>query len=73
MYNLDYLDENVAEECKRSFKRIYPEFRSSICGVSKDKSCVIMKCEFPDGTFYFRVTSDSVSASYNTLEDADRG
>lgn len=72
MYNLDCVDETIVEACKKSFARVYPEFRPIILGVSQDKTCLIVECEFPDGTFYFRVSENSVSSSYNTAEDADR-
>lgn len=72
MYDLDYVDETIIEECKKSFKRVYPEFRPYLLGASRDRTCIIVECEMPDGTFYFRVTENSVSSSYNTAEDADR-
>jgi len=72
MWDLDYMDEYVLEECKKSFKKIYPEFISRPLGVSQDKMSVIFECDFPDGTFYFRVTENSVSHSYRIKEDADR-
>ena len=72
MYDLDYVDETIIEACKKSFARVYPEFRPIMLGVSRDKTCLIAECEFPDGTFYFRVSQNSVSSSYNTKEDADR-
>lgn len=72
MYDLDYVDETIIEECKKSFKRVYPEFRPYLLGASRDRTCIIVECEMPDGTFYFRVTENFVSSSYNTAEDADR-
>ena len=73
MYNLDYVDESVVDNAKKQFSRIYPEFFSFPIGISQDKKAVIMECEFPDGVFYFRVEDSSVSSSYNSKEDADRG
>lgn len=73
MWSLEYIDEYVIEECKKQFKKVYPEFRPHILGVSQDKTSVIAEVEFPDGTFYFRLTEDSVSAAYRTKDDADRG
>lgn len=73
MYDLDYIDEYVMEECKKQFNRIYPEFRGHPIGASQDRTSVIFECEFPDGTFFFRVTEDSVSSAYKSAEDADRG
>ena len=58
------------EEAIRSFKRIYPEAEGvQIVKFELGKS--IIKAALPgDGTFYFIVTKDSVSASYDTLEQA---
>ena len=72
MYDLDYVDENTIESAKKSFLRIYPEFRPIPMGVSQDRTMIIFRCDFPDGTFYFRVDDRTVSQSYNSLEDADR-
>ena len=72
MYDLDYLDEEYLAQCKKTFSRRYPEFKSTALGVSQDKTSVIMSCDFPDGTFYFRVDLSSISSAYNTKEDADR-
>lgn len=72
MYDLDYVDETIIEECKKSFKSVYPEFIPYVLGASRDRTCIIVECEMLDGTFYFRVTENSVSSSYNTAEDADR-
>lgn len=72
MYDLDYVDETIIEECKKSFKRVYPEFRPYFLGVNKDKTCLIATVDFPDGTFFFRVSEKSVSAAYNSVEDADK-
>jgi hypothetical protein len=73
MWDLEqYVDESIIEACKKSFARVYPEFRPYLLGASQDRTCIIVECEMPDGTFYFRVTENSVSSSYNTAEDADR-
>ena len=72
MWSMDYIDESVEEACKKQFRSVYPEFRPYFLGVSQDKTSLITEVEFPDGTFYFRVTEDSVSYSYKTAEDADR-
>lgn len=72
MYDIDYLDNTVVESCKKNFSRIYPEFKPIVLGVCSDKTSIIIQCDFPDGTFYFRVTENMVSHSYNTREDADR-
>lgn len=72
MYSLDYVDEQLVEEAKKLFRRIYPELKPHVLGVSRDKTSIIIECEFPDGTFYFRVDDNSVSSSYNSMEDADR-
>lgn len=72
MYSLDYLDESVIDEAKKQFLRVYPEFRPIPIGASQDREAVIIQCHFPDGTFYFRVTYNSVSNSYDSKEAADR-
>ena len=72
MYDLSFIDEYVLEACKRTFSRIYPEFRYRVLGVTQDKQELIFECYFPDGTFYFRVNENSVSSSYNTRDEADR-
>lgn len=73
MYGLEFIDEIVIEQAKRQFLKVYPEYMPIVIGASQDKDHVIIKCHFPDGTFYFRVHYDSVSTAYRTLEDADRG
>ncbi len=72
MYGIEYLDESIVEECKKSFRHVYPEFTPIVLGASQDRCHVIIQCDFPDGTFYFRVTSNSVSHAYKSMEDADR-
>lgn len=72
MYKLDYADEYFIEACTKRIKSIYPEFRPYFLGVSKDKTCLITAVDFPDGTFFFRVSENSVSSAYNSVEDADR-
>ncbi len=73
MYGVEYLDESYIEQCEKMFRIIYREFKFRVIGASMDRMHVIIECEFPDGTFYFRVDENSVSQSYNTKEDADRG
>mgnify|MGYP000641551136 CR=1 FL=1 len=73
MWSLDYIDEDTIEECKKSFSKVYPEFKPLILGVTRDKQHVVVECEFPDGTFWFRVTENTVSNAYKSKEDADRG
>lgn len=68
----DYVDEYTIEECKKQFLRVYPEFKPHFLGASQDKKSLIAECEFPDGTFYFRVDEHSVSSAYKTMEEADR-
>lgn len=72
MYGIEYLDESVIDECKKSFRKIYPEFTPIVLGACQDRCNVLIQCDFPDGTFYFRVNESSVSAAYRSLEDADR-
>lgn len=72
MWSLDYIDETIVDACKKSFRKIYPEFMPIVLGASQDKTCLIIECDMPDGTFYFRVTENSVSAAYKSKEDADR-
>lgn len=72
MYSLDYVDESVIDACRKQFLRVYPEFRPHFLGACKNKQALIVECEFPDGTFYFTVTENSISSAYNTKEDADR-
>lgn len=73
MYDTSYLDEYAAIQHKKMFNRIYPEIIPVIVGISQDKSCTIVEADFPDGTFYFRVQSDSVSHAYPSLQAADQG
>lgn len=72
MYEIEYLDESIIDECKKSFRRVYPEFTPIVLGASKDRRSVIIQCDFPDGTYYFRVDERSVSSGYKSLDDADR-
>lgn len=70
MYDIDFIDDSLIADCKEQFKSIYgmiPE----IIGAAADKTCVIAKCSFPDGDFYFRVTENSVSEAYLSPEEAD--
>lgn len=64
--------KSIIDECKKSFRRVYPEFTSIVLCASKDKCNVIIKCDFPDGTYYFSVDEKSVSSGYKSLDDADR-
>ena len=73
MYDMYYIDESIVEKCRKQFKQIYPEFLPKFLGASNDRKALIVECSFPDGIFYFRVTEDSVSHSYNTKEQADEG
>lgn len=68
----DYADETVVDKCRKSFLRVYPEFKPVFLGVSQDKTCLIAKVNFPDGTFYFRISESSVSSAYRTIEEADK-
>lgn len=72
MYGIEYIDESIVEECKKSFRRVYPEFTPIVLGASKDRCNVIIQCDFPDGTYYFRVDEKSVSTGYKSLDEADR-
>lgn len=73
MYDTNYLDEYTAIQHKKMFGRIYPEVIPTIVGISQDKCYSIVKADFPDGTFYFRVQSNSVSHAYPSLQAADQG
>ncbi len=64
---MNKIDKNTAI---KMFNRIYPEFRGIIVAETNDG--VIIEADFPDGTFYFKVTENMVSSSYNTLEDAKK-
>ena len=68
----DYADGDTIANCRRSFARVYPEFAGVPIGVSQDWTCLVFRCDFPDGTFWFRVTENSVSGAYGSPEDADR-
>lgn len=72
MYGIEYIDESIIEASKKSFRRVYPEFTPIPLGASQDRCYVLIQCDFPDGTFYFRVNENSVSSAYKSLEDADR-
>ena len=72
MHNVsDYADKATIDDCIRSFGMVYPEFRGYPIGVSQDRTCLIFRCDFPDGTFWFRVTGNSVSSAYGSPEAAD--
>ena len=71
MWSLDFVDEYCLEKCKEQFKRVYPEFPFNVLGVKNDKSALIFECTFPDGTFYFDVTENSVSSGYTSLNAID--
>lgn len=66
------------DDAIKQFRRIYPELEISAFfeAFNPDKkgeaSNFIVTADFPDGTFYFIVTENSVSSSYNTREDAIR-
>ena len=70
MYGIEYLDETIMEEAKKQFDRVYPEFPCEVLGANNNRDAVVVKCNFPDGTFYFKVTNNSVSHAYDTLEKA---
>lgn len=56
----------------RFFKQIYPEnyILGSIEKVVDDK--VILRSIFPDNTYYFVVSNNSVSHAYNTINEAEQ-
>ena len=70
MYDLNYIDENIIEEAEAQFKKIYPEFFSHAIGCSDDKRYVIIQCEFPDGTFWFKVSGNIISRAYSSKDEA---
>jgi len=72
MYSLEYVDESMLDASRKQFTRVYPGFRARPLGASQDRKAVIIECEFPDGTYYFRVTEDSVSHAYTSQDAADR-
>lgn len=74
MYNNvhDYIDPDEITACRKQFKDVYGVY-PSIIGVSADKTCLIAKCDFPDGVFYFRVSENSVSEAFRTMREADAG
>lgn len=55
----------------KSFRNVYPE-RSVIPGYIEplDDEKGIVEGKFPDGTFFFIVSENSVSSSYDTFERA---
>ena len=73
MWGISYnLNEYIAE-CKRQFRSLYPECQTCVIrGVSQDRTALIAEAEFSEGTFYFRLTPESISRSYCCLYDADR-
>lgn len=75
MWKIDlnqYISESILESCRKQCLRVYPEYPAHFLGVSQDKESLIAEITFPDGTFYFRVTENSVSSAYNTLDEADQ-
>lgn len=72
MNGLEYIDEDLVTRCKQMFLMVYPEFTPVILGVSNDKKSLIARCEFPDGVFYFKVSEDSISRSFSSIDDAER-
>ncbi|MEE3344714.1 MAG: hypothetical protein VZS44_11510 [Bacilli bacterium] len=64
----DYMKENY----KIMFRKIYSEQEIKIRNINLFDNCSILEADFPDGTFYFVVTNNSVSSSFNTYSDAKR-
>ena len=60
------------DEAIRQFKRIYPESFIRVLNADKVKDKYIISAYFPDGIFYFVVSENSVSSSYDTESDAKR-
>ena len=74
MWDLEqHIDKDIVAKCRKNFLQVYPEFNPVFLGVSQDKTSLIAEVEMPDGTFYFRVSENMISASYNSKEAADRG
>ena len=53
-----------------SFRKVYPEKEIIVinCHIQNNKG--IIEASFPDGVYYFVVTENSVSSSYNSLKEA---
>lgn len=71
MYDLDFVDDEIIAACKKQFLSVYGEYPDIIAAA--DKTCLIAKCNFPDGEFYFRVDENSVSEAFRTMKEADAG
>lgn len=73
MWGISYNLDEYSAECKRQFRSLYPECHSCVIrGVSQDRTALIAEAVFFEGTFYFRLTPESISQSYCSLYDADR-
>lgn len=65
-------NNELKEEYRRLFKRIYPEPEITIVDILMlDHNC-IMTVDFPDGIFYFIVDEKTVSNGYKNIDDAKR-
>ena len=73
MHSIEYADDDYLENCKQMFAMVYPATAPRFVGIAQDKTSLIAECVSNEGTYYYRVTDDSVSRSFNNLEDADRG
>lgn len=56
----------------KEFRRIYPEDFISIFYTEEIGEWWIIGADFPDGSFYFVITEDSVSSAYNDYDSAKR-
>ena len=72
--NSDDEENNMISEADviKSFRRVYPEKEISITICERLDDIGFVQATFPDGTFYFAVSENTVSPAYGSLNDAKK-
>ena len=66
----NYVDEDLIADSMLMMQKIYPEYHSYLVDITNNRQYLVYACDFPDGTFYFRVNENSVSSAYKDKHNA---
>ena len=72
--NSDDEENNMISEADviKSFRRVYPEKEIIMTVCERLENIGFVRASFPDGTFYFAVSENTVSPAYGSLNDVKK-